>query len=128
MAGQQTDQPIHPSEEDLPPPGETYPLNFHPEFDQARSQRTLVEVDQVPRHVEPEPILAENPGLDTASVWNGDDQEPSGLEQLHRVSQSVSWMGKMLQRVPKHDSSPVAGHFRYIQTLDEWPGSDALGP
>src|SRR3954447_2183394 len=84
---------------------------------------------QVPRKVEREPALAEEPCLEAVRVRCGDHEDSARRQQLGGASERVRRARQMLERVPEDDRGEVAPiELADVGGLDVWTRRDELEP
>jgi hypothetical protein len=126
MSGKAGHNTVDPPEDDLPAPQVANPLHPQPQRLQLGQQGLRVQVNQVPRQVEGQPAVAEDPGLQAGRVRHGDDKRSAGDEQGGRVAQRASGLAEVLKRMPEDDGRPGPVHLVDLGVADVRPGGVRL--
>ena len=110
LSGEQADQAVHPSEDNLAAPQVAHPLDPQAQSLDLGQQRRRAQVDQVAWQVEGEPAVPEGPGLKAGRIGHGDHQQPAWHEQARGMAQRCNGPAEVLERVPEDDRGPGSRH------------------
>ena len=107
VAGELADKPVDPSEDDLPAPQVADSLDPQPVGLDRGQQGRGAQVDEMARHVQGEPAVTEDPGLEAGGIGYGDDERPARGQERGRMAQRPGRLAQVLKRMPEDDRRPL---------------------
>ncbi len=97
---------MQPAEHDLPAARVAHPLDAQAGAANAVDEGPRRDVHEVPREVQVQPAIAEDPRLEAVDVGDGDDDDTVGGQRRGQLRDLLPRVRKVLETVPEDDRRP----------------------